>query len=360
MTGEPGPGLETRTSQESGRIPVEEIEREFARLRMNEDGTLGLRSSVLNLIVVTDEESAADVTRTVSRLSGRFPSRAVVLISDTQETKENLEVNISAFCSIRGGTANQVCAEQVTIHAEGPPAHHLESLAGPLLLPDLPTFLWYPGHFDVRSPELASVASLAERLIVDPAAAQDRVSCLRGLRGTLEKSGIPALGDLQWVALSPWRSLVAELFHPPERAEMLNEIERVEILYSPRGEVRALLLAGWLASSLGWKPVERSSDGIQFSGPSGEVKLLMDSSSSDASLRRVRLMAGEWSFQVSRHRRSAEARSTVMRSGEPVGESTVRLGHFDLENILGEELQYRGRDVTYENALKMAVEILDL
>lgn len=357
MTGEQG--LETRTSPESGRVPVEEIEREFARLRMNEDGRPGLRSSVLNLIVVTDEDSAADVTRTVSSLSGHLPSRAVVLISDTEETRENLEIGLSAFCGIRGGSASQVCAEQVTIHAEGPPAHHLESLAGPLLLPDLPTFLWYPGHFDARSPELASVASLAERLIVDPAAARSQTACLRGLAATLEDPAIPALGDLQWVALSPWRSLVAGLFQRPERAEMLRGVERAEILYNPSGEARALLLAGWLASALGWRPRERSGEEIRLASPAGEVALAL-TPSSEARLGNVRLDAGEWSFRVSRNRETAEARASVLRGGELVAERTVRLGYFDPETVVGEELQYRGRDLTYEAALRAAVEILNL
>ena len=72
-------------------MSVEEIEHELARLRMNEDGTLALRASVLNLIVVTDEDSAQSVTRSVSDIAGRYPSRAIVLISDPEEAEKNLE-----------------------------------------------------------------------------------------------------------------------------------------------------------------------------------------------------------------------------------------------------------------------------
>ena len=53
-----------------------QIERELGKLRTNDDGTLALRSSVLNLIVVTDEESAQEITNSVSRLAGRHPARA--------------------------------------------------------------------------------------------------------------------------------------------------------------------------------------------------------------------------------------------------------------------------------------------
>ncbi len=66
-------------------MSVSEIERGLARLRANDDGTLGARASVLNLIVVTDEESAEGVTRVINELSGRYPSRALVMISDPDE-----------------------------------------------------------------------------------------------------------------------------------------------------------------------------------------------------------------------------------------------------------------------------------
>jgi hypothetical protein len=68
-------------------MSVQQIEHELARLRMNDDGTLGLRASVLNLIVITDEDSAESVARSVSDLAGRYPSRAIVLIADRKSRR---------------------------------------------------------------------------------------------------------------------------------------------------------------------------------------------------------------------------------------------------------------------------------
>ncbi len=352
---------ETRESPGGGPMSVEQIERELGQLRMNEDGTLGLRASVLNLIVVTDEDSAESVTRSVSNIAGHYPSRAIVLISDPEEGETNLDFQLSAFCSVRGG--GHVCAEQITIHAEGPPAEHLESLAGPLLISDLPVFLWYPGPFSPSSPEFAGMAALADRIIIDSAATGD-CACLREVAALLEDPEAPAIGDLQWVMLSPWRALVAELFNSPERAGELDRIRKVEVLHTPAGEGRALLFVGWLASKLGWRTedVTRGEEGreVRFAGPSGEVVVELSPNSPDARFRRVRLYSDEHSFQVSRHRDLSDARTTIMRGDELLGELTVRLGRFDLGVILGEELQYRGRDEVYENALRTAVEILDL
>ena len=354
---------ESRQAPGGGKMSVEQIEHELAKLRTNEDGTLALRSSVLNLIVVTDEDSAREVTESVSKLAGRYPARAIVFVADP-EGERNVDVALSAFCNVRGGGGAQVCAEQVTIHAEGPPAAHLESLAGPLLIPDLPVFLWYPGEFSPRMPEFAAMAELADRVVIDSAAGEDREGCLREVAALLEDPATPAVGDLQWVGLSPWRSLLADTFGSPGRAEELEKIECVEVLYAPGGENRALLLTGWLASTLGWEAQSASRDGgthrVEYSGPSGAVSVELSAGSPDARLRRIRLYSAEHSFQVSRHRELSDVRTTVMRGDELLAERTVHLGSFDLGVLVGEELGYRGHDEAYERALGAAVEILNL
>ena len=344
-------------------MSVEQIERELARLRMNDDGTLGARASVLNLLVVTDEKSAGDVTRIISELSGRYPSRAILMISDPDEEETNLEIGLSAFCSVRGGGGDQVCAEQITIHVEGPPAKHLESLAGPLLIPDLPVFLWYPNGDIPRSPECGGMAALADRLILDSGAAGDCEASLRGMANLLEGC-VPGVGDLQWAALSPWRSLVADLFAPPERTAELAEMRRVEIQHDRAGECRALLFVGWLSAALGWRPelANHTEEGRVFhlTGPSGDVTVELILNTLDAALHRVRLHSRELTFQIqaSSHGEHIDARSTVMRGDEPVGERTVHLGSSDPSVLLGEELRLLGRDETYESALERSVALL--
>jgi len=347
---------ESRQAPGGGKMSVGQVERELGKLRTNDDGTLALRSSVLNLIVVTDEGSANEVTDSVSKLAGRHPARAVVLIADP-EGEPNVDVGLSAFCHARGGSSAQVCAEQVTIHAEGPPAAHLESLAGPLLIPDLPVFLWYPGEFSPRSPEFAAMADLADRVIVDSAASESHEACLREIADLVADPEMPAIGDLQWVGLSPWRSLLADTFGAPERAGDFEKIESAEVLYAPGGENRALLLVGWLASTLGWEPEGRNGQNIQFSG---DISVTLSPDSPDARLRRIRLYSSEYSFQVSRHRELSDVRTTVMRGDELLAERTVHLGSFDLGVLVGEELRYRGHDEAYVGALRKVVEILDL
>lgn len=357
---------ETRRYPGGGSMSVEEIEHELGMLRADEEGQPGLRASVLNLVVVTDDDNAERVTDEVTRLAGRYPSRAILLISDPEEPEPALDVRLSVFCDTRGGEKSRVCAEQITVHAGGVTAGHLESIAGPLLIPDLPVFLLYPHGFDPASPELSGMTRLADRVIVDSAAAERPGGCLREVERMLREEDAPAFGDLQWVALSPWRSLLANLFEPPERTARLREVERVELRHAPDGLCRALLLAGWLADSLGWTPRSASdTEGgreVRFEAPGGRevVVAISESAPPEEDLRRIRLYAGEWSFQVSRHREHADARTTVMRGGELLGERTVHLGTLDLSVLVGEELRYRGRDTAYEGALRKATEVLEL
>ena len=359
---------ESRSSPYGGARSTAEIERELARLRMNENGTLGARASVLNLIVVTDEESAPGVTRVVSELSGRYPSRVILIISDPDEEEANLEVGLSAFCGLRRGMpgGSQVCAEQVTIHAEGPPARHLESLAGPLLIPDLPVFLWYPNGEVPRSLESDGMASLADRLILDSGAVDDCEASLRTVASFLEGEDVPAVGDLQWTALSAWRSLVADLFAPPERAGELLGIQHAEILHGRAGECQALLLVGWLSNALGWHPesVSRTEEGrtFRFTGSSGDVTVGLALASPDAALDRICLFSEEFTFrvQISHRGDRIEACSTVTHADELLGERTVNLGSSGLGVRLGEEFGFPGRDETYECALRRAVKMLKL
>ena len=342
-------------------MSVEEIEHELARLRMNEDGTLALRASVLNLIVVTDEDSAQSVTRSVSDIAGRYPSRAIVLISDPEEAEKNLEFQLSAFCSVRGESSTHVCAEQITIHAEGPPAEHLESLAGPLLIPDLRVFLWYPGPFSPSSPEFAGMVTLADRIILDSAAADDCELSLREIAELLDDPETPAVGDLQWVQLTPWRSLVAQLFDPPSGPESWRA-EGIEILHAPDGECRALLFVGWLASSLGWslEGSTRTENGreVRFSGPSGEITAEMSPASPDAPSARCGCTR---TITASR----SPARGTSPRPA-PSSRGTARCsrahrppGSFRPRRLAWGRARLRGRDGIYENALRAAVEILE-
>jgi glucose-6-phosphate dehydrogenase assembly protein OpcA len=211
------------------------------------------------------------------------------------------------------------------------------------------------------------MAALADRLILDSAgAAGDCETSLRGIANLLEGC-VLAVGDLQWAALSPWRSLIVDLFTLRERAGELLKVRHLEILHGPNGECQALLLAGWLSAALGWRPESseertRESRVFRFSGPSGDVTVELVQGAFGTALHRLRLLTEELAFQIQASHRGkhADICSTVMRGDELLSERTVYLRSSDPSVLLGEEFEILGRDETYESALERVTEMLSL
>ena len=93
----------TRRYPGGGPMSVEQIEHELGALRADEQDQPGLRASVLNLVVVTDDDSAEWVSAEVAKLAGLYPSRAILLISDHDDPEPGLDVGLNVFCEARGG-----------------------------------------------------------------------------------------------------------------------------------------------------------------------------------------------------------------------------------------------------------------
>ncbi len=128
----------------------------------------------------------------------------------------------------------------------------------PILVSELPDFLWWLHEPPFRSPGFSRMIDLVNRLIVDSATF---TAPARAMNELAELVVIPygvALSDFAWDRLRPWRELVAQFFDPPEYAPCLGTVERVDITYEPGGDDRAsgfsagLLALGWLCSRLGW------------------------------------------------------------------------------------------------------------
>ena len=131
---------------------VAALERELARLRRVQSAharelarPIG-RASVLNLIVYAErEEHARRAARSIANLALRHPSRAIVVLAD-RGSREGIEQRIEMHCQLPiPDGARQVCYEQILVRASGDVDDRLASAVIPLLVPDLPVFLWWTG-----------------------------------------------------------------------------------------------------------------------------------------------------------------------------------------------------------------------
>jgi glucose-6-phosphate dehydrogenase assembly protein OpcA len=222
-------------------------------------GTLAARTNVLNLIVHSPSEAEGEqVAVAVGRLGIHHPSRSIIVVAEPDAAESSIAAWVKTHVQALPGSDRRLFFEQVTLAATGEAAYHLPPVIDPILISELPDFLWWLHEPPFRSPGFSRMVDLVNRLIIDSATF---TAPARAMHELAELVVIPygvALSDFAWDRLRPWRELVAQFFDPPEYAPSLSTVERVTITYEPGGDDRpsglsaGLLALGWLCSRLGW------------------------------------------------------------------------------------------------------------
>jgi glucose-6-phosphate dehydrogenase assembly protein OpcA len=152
---------------------------------------------VLTLVVVTDEEHHYDALKSAKQVSREHPSRILCVVRRSARGKPNLDADVRIG---DGGSG-----ETVLLRMSGELAHHPESVVLPLLLPDSPVVVWWPGK-PPDDPANLPLGRLAIRRITDTAAIE------RGRPAAMVRQAQayqPGNTDLSWTRLTPWRALLA-------------------------------------------------------------------------------------------------------------------------------------------------------
>jgi glucose-6-phosphate dehydrogenase assembly protein OpcA len=355
---------------------IDALERELARLRRaavahaRERGQTLARASVLNLVVYSEREMhARRAARTVADLALRHPSRAIVLLGD--RNRDGVVASVQLHCHVpQSDGAQPVLYEQILARVRGDFDERVASVVIPLLVPDLPVFLWWTGTPPSDARHLDDLVTLADRFIIDSAdfARADRTlpEVARLARHRV------AITDLNWARLTHWRELIAQFFDVPAWRPFLDGITGIRAGFAVDMDGRdihpsqALLLLGWLASRLGWRPVESLA-------PSEAGGLLFRMGRADGATVMVRLRprfergldAGDVSgiriqathrgdtaeFVIKRAPDERHATATAIIGGVVRSERVVPLPALGIRELLGEELSIARNDHVYEVAL---------
>ena len=202
---------------------------------------------VLNMVAVVDREWKGEVQNRLERVGRYHASRTVVCVVEPGRTRLDARASISAEDAPRAGQVALVC-EQVEIQVGPQHLRHLDTIVDPVLVSDLITVVWSPhGH-----PEAVdALLGLAHVVLLDSVEGPD-------VRGALQRVGELTreayVVDLAWLRSTPWRERVAASFDPPQWRPELAEIRAVTVKHRADSTAAALLLVGWLASRLGWRP----------------------------------------------------------------------------------------------------------
>lgn len=360
------------------RVDVRAIEREVQRLwrEVSErpEAVLGegvaapvTRICTLTLLAVAStERTALRMTDVIGHLVAQHPCRSI-LLRLRDDAEDRLEAFIALHCGRGAPGRAPVCCEQITVEAAGRALARVPGLIFPLLVPDLPVYVWWPEEVPYgggpSGDVLRRLIEVADALVVDSGTLAEPVEALAGL-AALARPLPRGLRDLTWGRLTPWRDLLAQTFDPEPMAAALDRVDQVHIVSSgPAGTqpVGGLLLLGWLGSRLGWEPegpAVRTGDQVEGrcrrSGGTIHVRLAGGS----GPVTSVELAAGGQDRVLVRLSRSSDegpsARVDVRTGRGRPRVHTTGFVSFDEVGLLAREIDLAAPDLAFVDSLQWA------
>ncbi len=349
------------------------------------DVTILVRATTLNLVAVTRDKAVEEETiAAVLAMSDFHPSRATILFADPARTDPaDDSLHVRAMLVEQAATRSRPVVRFELVVVEGSAANEptLASVVAPLLVVDLPDFLWWSAGTIVGSGLFADLWARSDRVMVDTAGAARPAAELRTLATFVTGSdAAAAVSDFAWSRTRDWRKMVAQFFDAPAARDTLPEIDRVEITYlhdaanDHSGFTGALQTAGWLAAHLGWRapgPMaatrgEAHGWHLTFrAGPATEPReitlTLHAATEPDAwpSLAKIVLAVGDGALgRFSVERTETQELHAVSRVGSTTTEWRSVFDRPKAESqLLAGALQMYSRDPVFEAALKAAAAI---
>ncbi len=262
---------------------------------------------VLTMIIVCDEKEYEEALAASTRAGREHPARILLVV-----TSGGRKSSLDAEVRIGDGTPGEV----VVLRMRGPVGAHPASVIRPLLLPDSPVVIWWPGSYPARMAN-DELAQLAVRRLTDAAAVSRPHAALLDRARTY----LPGDTDLAWTRLTRWRGLLAAALdqYPARIKSVMVEAERA----NPSAE----LLSAWLQNRLK-VPVR-----AQISEGPGITAVRMTTAAGDIAITRPDGLLASYAVP-----------------GQP--ERLVALKRREITDLISEELRRLDDDEVYENTVK--------
>ena len=311
------------------------------------------------VVYAPDAPTAALAQRVVAGISPHQPGRMIELVVQPEaQGQPDFQAAVRLNCEAPQNDQAPVCCEQIRLTASGPAAaRRLPGAVLPLLVTDVPAFLYWTKGNPFRSPILKDLVPAIDRLIVDSATFAAPDLDLTDTAAAMEDTRFQAIiSDLSWARLAAWRYQTAQIFDSANLRPYLKRITRARLSYYAGTPVLAWLFGGWLASRLGWKCVSRDVQGARyFGGQMLQYEMLPAPEPGQAGFfAGVTLTADDGAtFQVARQ--GANFAATRLEVGDMKLERVVPLKVETHTEWLGHELGRLSRTPTYDAALSQLV-----
>jgi len=239
------------------------------------------RSSVMNLVVIAGRGEVGErVAAIVEGLTGRHPSRTLIVTPADPDGPAWLDAQVQAHCVLPSDTAAETCSEMVYLTCGGESGQHLSGIVAPLLIHDLPVTVWWPGEPHFESGSARELLPMADRVIVDGSGWSGD-----GLKGLIGMAGLPGrfdvdIADFSMIRQARWREAIASTFDRHALVPYLGHLDRIEVRYAASdgapgmaNVVRPMYHVAWLASRLGMTVIEPIRAGTEaWSGYDGLLR----------------------------------------------------------------------------------------
>jgi glucose-6-phosphate dehydrogenase assembly protein OpcA len=278
------------------------IAAEFVRARRSAGSpAMGM---IMTLVIVADGADAEESMRAAQSASREHPARILAVVIGDGRGKARVDASVDIGAGASG--------ERAQIHLSGEVTQHAASVVLPLLLPDSPVVVWWPGRAPL-DPGADQLGRLGTRRITDAASVPTSKA-----RAMVEQctSYTPGNTDLAWTRITGWRALLAAALDQQPGAVLSASVTAERV--SPSAD----LLVAWLEDRLRCE-VSRSTS----QGP-GITSVVMTTKAGDITLSRTdgRL-------------------ATLSSPNQP--DRPVALKRRDLDELLSEELRRLDPDDVY-------------
>lgn len=236
---------------------IGKIEGDLKKLWAEQKEKNQTRASLFNLLIYThDPARAAYMRNSILSIVEKFPCRILLIENNPDPKKDYLRGSVTS--ALTGSGAQTVSCDQINIEVTDGQVSTLPFVILPHLVPDLPLYVIWEEDPVRTNPLLTTLQKYASRILFDSETATDlRAFSQKVLR--FEKESPCEIMDTQWAILSPWRTVLAEVFNTEARIAFLREAQSLRITYhQPDSKAaaplaRPLLFQAWLAARLGWQ-----------------------------------------------------------------------------------------------------------
>jgi len=334
----------------------------------------------MNLVVVAGRGEMGERTAAiVDGLTGRHPSRTLIVSTADPDGPAWLDAQIQAHCMLPSATAPETCSELVYLTAGGESGQHLAALVAPLLIHDLPVTIWWPGEPHFESKTVQELLTMADRILVDGAGwSGDGLAGLDAMADLPKRFEID-IADFALLRQARWREAIASTFDRPNLLPFLYHLDRIDIKYAASdggpgmaNVVRPMYHVAWLASRLGMTVVSPIRAGTEpWSGYDALLRLgrrrvpvtmrPVESTAPRGTTLSVDLHAkrnrSELTVDVTAHADGVIVRATL--DGEAVPERTLVAPLRREVVLLAETIDAAGRDAISTQVLAMAAVLVE-